>query len=264
MGRVFDLAIYEKLNAARASIVSRFLLELKEPLELKTALDVACGVGYFSGLLSSLGLDVIGVDGRLENVEDCLRRHPTIRFERFDAEDAALRSLGKFDLVLCFGLLYHLENPLMAIRHLRALTQKLLLVEGVIFQGHEPVMGLIDELRSEDQGLSYIAFYPTEACLQKMLYRAGFNHVYRFREMPSFPGYRKAGGLPKVRTMLAASHEPIPTNLLEVVSEPRIYVPPWDAGSVAASRSLFQKLVRFTNKPFGEKVRILKRAIRND
>lgn len=261
---VFNLPVYNELNAARATVVSRLLSELKDHLALRTALDVACGAGYFSNLLNSKGLEVIGIDGRQENVEDCRRRHPAIRFEQFNAEDIAVRSLGKFDLVLCFGLLYHLENPLMAIRHLHALTRKLLLVEGVIFQGNQPVMGLIDELRSEDQGLTYTAFYPTEACLQKMLYRAGFASVYRFTEMPSFPGYRKAGRLPKVRTMLAASPDAIPTRLLEHVPEPRIYVAPWNPESVASSRSWLQKLVRFTKKPFEEKLRSMKRAIRTD
>lgn len=259
--RIFDLAVYGELNKARAAVVSQLLLGLRERTTLRTALDVACGAGYFSGLLSSLGFEVIGVDGRQENVEDCTQRYPAIRFERFNAEETALRSLGKFDLVLCFGLLYHLENPLMAIRHLEALTRNVLLVEGVIFQGREPIMGLIDELPLDDQGLSYTAFYPTEACLQKMLYRAGFSHVYKFKAMPRFPGYRKSGRLPKVRTMLAASHEPILTDLLEPVSEPRIYVAPWDQRSVAASKGWIQKLVRFMNKPLAEKVNSVKRAI---
>ncbi len=259
--RIFDVKIYDDLNAARGAVVSSLLSELKAPLGLGTAVDVACGAGFFSNLLKSLGLEVTGVDGRQQNVEDSRSRHPGVRFERFNAEDPALRSLGKFDLVFCFGLLYHLENPLLAIRHLHALTGRLLLVEGVIFPGDEPIMGLVDETPSDDQGLNYFAFYPTEACLQKMLYKSGFVHVYRFRVIPDHPGYHETKRLPRVRTMLAASHKPISTRFLELVPEPSIYFAPWDAGSVAASRNSLEKLRRFVGKPLPRKIESIRKLI---
>ena len=57
--------------------------------------------------------------------------HPNIPFETRDIEDSSVAQLGPFDLVLCFGLLYHLESPLRAIRHLRKLTGKVLLLESM-------------------------------------------------------------------------------------------------------------------------------------
>ena len=45
-------------------------------------------------------------------------------------------------------------------------------------------MALVDEGKTEDQGLNHIAFYPTEACLIKMLYRSGYSHVYVFNVPP--------------------------------------------------------------------------------
>jgi 2-polyprenyl-3-methyl-5-hydroxy-6-metoxy-1,4-benzoquinol methylase len=108
---------------------------LIQPLGLRTALDVGCGLGHFSGLLHSSGLQVSAVDGRQGNVEEGRRRYPQVSFRKFDAEDYALRELGKFDLVFCFGLLYHLENPMLTIRHLQAMTKTLLLVEAVTFPG---------------------------------------------------------------------------------------------------------------------------------
>jgi len=62
-------------------------------------------------------------------VTEARRRFPHIPFEQADVEERAILELGKFDLVLCFGLLYHLENPLLAIRNLRGLTEKCLLVK---------------------------------------------------------------------------------------------------------------------------------------
>jgi len=261
--RIFDIKIYDELNAARGSVVTGLLSAVKNQLGLRTAIDVACGAGYFSALLKSAGLDVTGVDARQNNIEDCQRREPDIRFQRFDAEDVAIRNLGKFDLVFCFGLLYHLENPLLAIRHLHALTGTLLLVEGVIFPGDQPIMGLVDEVRSDDQGLNYFAFYPTESCLQKMLFKAGFANVYKFAVMPDHPTYRTSKRSPRVRTMLAASHKPLTTRFLEPLQEPGTYFAPWDADSVAAAHDSLGKLRRFTAKPFPEKIKSIKRLIIN-
>jgi SAM-dependent methyltransferase len=260
--RVFDQQRYDHLNRARAEVVSRLLAELRVSLGLKTAVDVGCGLGYFSGFLKSLGLDVTAIDGRQQNVEEAQRRNPDIRFLRFDAEDPAIRSLGKFDLVFCFGLLYHLENPFLAIRNLHAMTGKLLLGEGVIFPGDAPTMGLVDEFALDDQGLNHIAFYPTEACLQKMSYCAGFRFVYRLTTPPDHVDYHRRGSTPKVRTMLAASHQLISSPQLEVAPHPSMPIYPWDAQSVAAYTSSVETLRGFSQRPLSEKLRILGHIIR--
>ena len=48
----------------------------------------------------------------------------------------------------------------------------------------KPMMDLLDEGTVENQGLNYVAFYPSESCLVKMLYRTGFPFVYRFKRLP--------------------------------------------------------------------------------
>ena len=260
---VFDQQRYEILNRARAEVVSRLLAELTVSLGIKTAVDVGCGLGYFSGFLKSLGLDVTAVDGRMQNVEEAQRRNPDIRFFRFDAEDPAIRSLGKFDLVFCFGLLYHLENPFLAIRNLHAMTGKLLLGEGVIFPGDTPTMGLVDEFALDDQGLNHIAFYPTEACLQKMSYCAGFRFLYRLTTLPAHVDYHRRGSTPKVRTMLAASHQLITCPQLEVAPQPSMPIQPWDAQNVTAHTSSVETLRGFSQRPLSEKLKILSHIIRH-
>src|SRR5262249_13612586 len=159
----------------------------------------------------------------------------------------------QFDLVFCFGLLYHLENPLLAIRHLHAMTAKLLLVEGVIFPGDEPLMGLIDETSNDDRGLNHIAFYPTEACLVKMLYRSGFAHVFAFRHQPDHTEYRRSSTSARIRTILAASSDELRSNQLLRVLETSSQIRPWDPKSVTAQGSAVQKLKRFAEKPLPEK-----------
>src|SRR5207237_469295 len=94
--------------------------------------DAGCGVGFFSQTLVECGLNVHGFDARGENVAEARRRFPHIPFEKGDIVERAILQLGEFDLVLCFGLLYHLENPLVAIRNLRVLTKKWVLLASTM------------------------------------------------------------------------------------------------------------------------------------
>jgi SAM-dependent methyltransferase len=260
--RVFDYNHYEALNSSRGAVVSALLKELKRPLGLQTAIDVGCGLGYFSGLLQSLGLDVTGVDGRQENAKEASARWPSIKFHTMNAEDQQLPSFGTFDLVFCFGLLYHLENPLLAIRNLRAMTKSLLLVEGLVYPGEEPIMGLVDEMPYEDQGLQHYAFYPTEACLLKMIYRAGFPCVYRFVTPPDHPEYHDTPKLRKNRTILAASLTPIPSELLVAAPEPRGATNPARLPPDPLSEDAISKLRRFADKSMPQKMEAIKRLVK--
>jgi SAM-dependent methyltransferase len=218
--RVFDHRHYEPLNRARGDVVRRLLAELKDPLQLHTAVDVGCGVGYFSGLLQSLGFAVTGVDGRNGNAEEAARRVSGVTFHTVNVEDSELRSLGSFDMVLCFGLLYHLESPFRAIRNFHALTAKVLFVESMCAPGGTASMELLDESEWEDQGLNHVAFYPTEPCLVKMLYRAGFPFVYGLATPPDHADFREAQVRRKARTMLLVSKQELKTKGLILLKEP--------------------------------------------
>lgn len=259
---VFDADHYAKLNASRGEVVLALLADLRGSLELRTAIDVGCGMGYFSGLLQSNGFEVTAVDGRMGNVAEARHRYADIKFHEFNAEDPALASLGSFDLCLCFGLLYHLENPLQAIRNLRALTKSILLIEAVTFPGTEPIMALIDEEVLEDQGLRHFAFYPTEACLIKMFYRAGFCHVYGLIIQPQHPGYHSAAGARRTRTVLAASLKPLQSEMLHRISEPASLIRPWDPESGLETPQAVQRLRRFVGKPLSEKIETIKRVVK--
>jgi SAM-dependent methyltransferase len=260
--RIFDHQHYDALNSSRGTVVSRLLSELKEPLSLSTTIDVGCGLGHFCGLLKSLGLNVLGVDGRRQNVEEAQRRFPDIPFRECDAQDPTLCDLGQFDLVFCFGLLYHLENPLLTIRHLHAMTAKLLLIESVIFPGEDPIMALVDEGPTEDQGLNHFAFYPTEACLIKMLYRSGFSNVYGFTSQPIHPEYHVGENLRRTRTILAASVRSVQSALLQPVPEPSTPILPWDPASGALQPHALQKLRRLVNRSVTEKVASMKKIVK--
>src|SRR5712672_3402878 len=178
---VFDQPHYGALNAARELPLRQVLESVRKDSELLSAVDVGCGLGHFSVILHNLGFNVLALDGREENVNEAKRRAPEIEFRTANVEDAGIQTLGKFDLVLCLGLLYHLENPFGAIRNLFAMTGKVAVLEGMCVPGDEPIFAVRDEVLTEDQGLQHVALYPSENGLVKLLYCSGFSHVYRLK-----------------------------------------------------------------------------------
>ena len=227
---VFELPHYQLLNETREAFLKELLPTWIRELDLKSAIDVGCGQGYFSGTLQSLGLDVTACDGRRENIEIAARNHLGVNFRVANAEDPALATLGKFDLTFCFGLLYHLENPFIAIRNLQGLAGKVLMLESVCIPGDRAILDLRDEGKTEDQGLNFVAFYPTEACLVKMLHCSGFPHVYRFRRMPDHEDFREGRTQGRVRTIMTASRAPLNFSILVEASDPPQVVNPWATG----------------------------------
>lgn len=227
-GRIFDQSHYEILNAAREVPVRRVLAEVKDQLGLKTALDLGCGLGYYADFLHRTGFEVVAVDGRKENVIEARKRFPHIRFETADAQDSNLVNLGKFDFVFCFGLLYHLENPFRVVRNIAEMAARFTMVEGIVYPSPEPVMMLMDERDVEDQGLNYMAFYPSEACLVKMLRRSGFSECFWPSEMPDHAEYREGQNGFRRRTVLAASKVPVKAVSLTVWPDPSPKLDPWE------------------------------------
>lgn len=101
-----------------------------------------------------------------------------MRFEVFDVEAGELRKLGSFPVVVCFGLLYHCENPFRVVRGLFEIADGCLVIESLVAPGDTPSAMLMNEPEGEDKALRGVAFVPTESCLVKMCYRAGFSQVY--------------------------------------------------------------------------------------
>ena len=241
---IFDQALQSELREAKAEFLRRVITPWQSSPGLQTAFDTGCGVGYFSGVLQELGLRVTAADGRAENVAEARDRYPSIDFYVADAEDPSPANFGTFDLILCFGLLYHLENPLRAMRNLRSLTGKLLLLESLCLPDDQPFLFLLDEPLGEDQSLRAVSYYPSEGAMIKMAYRAGFPHVYRFRELPNHDHFRPGVGRVRMRTVIAASLSPLESPLIVAAPEPMPSGDLWNTDPTGATK-IARKLRRY-------------------
>ena len=250
-GFVFDKPNTKRITESRINFLNQLLPKLSNSNDFKVALDAGCGVGYFSRYLADLGLQVVGIDVRPNNISEALQRHPDIKFVTQDVEDSAVKELGVFDLVLCFGLLYHMENPFLAIRNLCALTKSVLIIESMIIPGTLPAALLVDEGRGEDQSLNSIALVLSKSGLIKMLYCAGFSYVYGVNTFPDHEDFRENQASRQKRTILVAAKVPLRLELLR--QEPATKDPWCKRWGVQAER-----LKKFLRNPCGEKMQSVK------
>jgi SAM-dependent methyltransferase len=224
---IFDQEHSRRIVGARQAVLRPILQDLRAKLKIESAADVGCGVGYFSGFLHELGFKVTAFDGRSENVEEARRRYPQIEFRHFNVEDEAIVQLGSYDVVLCVGLLYHLENPLRALRNISAMTREFLFIESYATPQKQTALFLREEVGLEDQSLTNLALYPSETTLIKICYRIGFGGVYRFLPLPDHEDFRDRNGRKRQRTMLMASRSDVKLPCLEPVPEPKDFFDPW-------------------------------------
>lgn len=97
----------------------------------KRFLDVGClwnvHGAYAFYALERGAAEVVGLDvtpATAEFVAENARRGERVRFVHHDVNDPALADrLGRFDVVFCSGVLYHVPNPIRTLERLRALCR---------------------------------------------------------------------------------------------------------------------------------------------
>jgi hypothetical protein len=166
-----------------------------------SALDLACHQGWFAVKLAQSGFGrVHGVDARATHVADSqlianIYGLDGLSFSEGDIHALDAGELGQFDLVLMLGLLYHLENPVGALRACRALCRKLCLIETQVVPGisgyvdygsYEFVrplkgsFGIIDETgetHGPEASITGICLVPSLEALLWTLQKVGFSSV---------------------------------------------------------------------------------------
>jgi len=219
---VFDQPHAMRLIRAKAEFLREILPDVTGGMDPRTALDVGCGFGYFSAFLSEQGFAVQAIDVRPENITEAKSRYPNIGFAVRNIEDASVTDLGTFDLVLCLGLLYHLENPFRAVRNLFALTRKVCIIETMVAPFSAPIAAFVEEGDGQDQGRNYLAQIPSESWFLKALSKAGFSFVYRLARLPGHPDFRRSFLRKRRRTFFVASRVRLPGGGVRLTTEPRV------------------------------------------
>ncbi len=174
----FDTPYYMEVNKVREIVFRSVLPDIVTSKNLKSVIDIGCGIGYFCSFLLSLNLKTTGIDVREENIEVAKERCPNANFFTSNIEEYESKNSQTWNLVFCAGLLYHLENPFKAIRNLRLLCDSVCVIESRVHWSDFPIVELGHDRTGVSQAVNNYVMLPSRICISEMLYAAGFNFVY--------------------------------------------------------------------------------------
>jgi len=181
-------------------------------LSQRTAVDLACHQGYFASQLAQRGCNVLGIDAREQHVSDANAIAEALELSQMravqsDVHDVSVEQYGQFDIVLMLGLIYHLENPVGAIRVAHALTRKVCLIETQVvpnlsgnvdwgnyrfvrpLKGSFGVIDETDETHGPEASTMGICLAPSTEVLIWIMHKVGFDRVALLQ--PPADGYEQ-------------------------------------------------------------------------
>ncbi len=159
---------------------------IPENLTGKRVLDIGAWDGWFSFEMERRGAEVVAIDNwdnpRFREMHAILNSR--VEYRQLDMYDLTPDRIGRFDIVLFMGVLYHLKHPLLALERVCALTTVLACVDSFVLQEkHRPGEGVdrrpIMEFYETDEmgGQTDNWCGPTLACLLAFCRAAGFARV---------------------------------------------------------------------------------------
>ncbi len=188
----FRSPLYQRHNQRRQEHLASLQLDLVG----KSVLEVGAGVGDHTLYFLDRDCPVVSLEARGENCQlfaetmQALEASGYSKASRSKLVQGDVESLngvitGNFDVVYCYGLLYHLEDPDAALSAMAARCRDLLLLETCVsFGGHE-APNPVSEPRSEPtQSFRGGGCRPTRPWIMNKL-KALFAHVYVPRTQPA-------------------------------------------------------------------------------
>jgi hypothetical protein len=145
---------------------------------------------------------VVGVDARQEHVDDATLMRDifgfkNLRFLKGDLQTMQPHQIGRFDVSLLLGILYHLENVVGVLRLAQAVTKRLCVIETQVapnmtgvtdwgsYKYSKQIVGclaLVDEtselaIDNREANISAITLFPSLPALLYLLRAVGFAHA---------------------------------------------------------------------------------------
>jgi SAM-dependent methyltransferase len=132
-----DASQVGEANAVKVRRVTQIVQDLaRRPFEELRILDLGCGEGVYAIEAALRGAEVLALDARTERMDEgraiaARQGLDRVRFEQADVRGLDPAKHAPFDVVLCLGLLYHLDGgeALDLLRCAFALTDRLLVID---------------------------------------------------------------------------------------------------------------------------------------
>lgn len=175
-------------------------------LKGKRVLDIACNCGGFAVTAAQAGADyVLGIDiedhylEQANFIRDALALD-NLEYRKVHLEDLTPERVGRFDLILCFGILYHLENPVLSLKRIAGVADGVLVVDTTLMRipvinnllrrwpmWHMKCVPAVDDTAwnittSRWRKAEFLQFYPNPAAVIELMRYVGFDGV---RQLPA-------------------------------------------------------------------------------
>jgi tRNA (mo5U34)-methyltransferase len=155
---------------------------IPESLAGKRVLDIGAASGYNAFSMALRGAQVTAIDCvEFEELTACRGLFdPPVEYRLLDVDELSPETVGTFDFVLFFGVLYHLRHPLLSLEKVCSLTRDTAFVESFV---SDPVEGMSESCSMEFYEIDELGgqidnwFGPTAKCLMALCRAAGFVRV---------------------------------------------------------------------------------------
>lgn len=167
-------------------------------------LDLACLEGHYSIELAMHGAKVVGIEGREANIKKAIFTRDVLglnnlEFFQDDVRNLSKEKYGEFDVVICSGILYHLDSPdvfsflesiyevcrrfVIIDTHIAsspntAVSYKNFPYKGQIYFEHAPTSSIEEKLDRKWASIDNISsFWFTKGSLYNFLIQTGFSSI---------------------------------------------------------------------------------------
>jgi tRNA (mo5U34)-methyltransferase len=164
---------------------NRLAAHLPEDLSRFRVLDLGCNAGGVSVEFAKRGATVVGVEAgeRYYRQASWIAEHLGLSaFTPLRRSIYQIGDLGKFDVVVFLGLVYHLRYPQLALDLLASVTDGWLFLSTPKITSEHPLLecrlpSALDTVVPQSAEPAYNWWFPTEAALRRMMTVAGFTEI---------------------------------------------------------------------------------------
>jgi len=215
----FDRQIAQKINIKRLDHLASLGLDLYK----KKVLEVGSGIGFLTKFFEKLNCNILSTEAREENYLEHRIRYPYRNVEFADLSQIdSHEKFGRFDVIFCYGTLYHLKDPSLCIKILSEICDKYFLLETCVNSIDNDDINLVLENTSDfTQSFTGLGCRPARDWILKEL-KKYFPYVYITKTQPDYTDFctkwpNKNTKLANTRAIFVASREPL--NLADLSEE---------------------------------------------
>lgn len=140
----------------------RHLHSLRLNFRGKSVLEAGAGIGLLTEYFTHRSCKILSTDGRPENVAAVKRLWPEIETKLIDLDkEKDLSHLGQFEIVFCYGLLYHFAEPARSLEMLANVCDRIMIVESKTSSAKDVDSHPLPEPDLPDQALHGMGCRPT-------------------------------------------------------------------------------------------------------